>query len=210
MEKIKISIKGLMLIMIGIVGFSSFANAQALDKMYFNIDWQMNAPLGTKFADNLSGWGMNFESGYFVTKNVAIGAFISYHSNNKYVSRRTLDLNSEQSITSDQQHHIFQLPFGVTGRYTFNRNTPMQPYLAAKLGTEYSKITSQMNVFEFKENKWGFYVSPEIGMNIYLDPQQQVGVHVALYYSYATNKTKLLTYDIDNINNIGFRLGLAF
>ena len=31
-----------------------------------------------------------------------------------------------------------------------------------------------------------------------------------LYYNYATNKSKVLTYDIDGRNNIGFRLGVSF
>ena len=49
------------------------SNAQTLDKLYANIDWQYNFPIGIDFADKSSGWGMNFEGGYFITPNIAVG-----------------------------------------------------------------------------------------------------------------------------------------
>lgn len=210
MKNIINSVKALALVIVAVICFTPNANAQVIPNAYFNIDWQLNGTVSTKYADNFSGWGANFEGGYLVTPNIGVGAFISYSSNNKYIGRQTLNLNENEAITSDQQHHIFQMPFGIAGRYVFSRESNVQPYFGLRLGTEYSQITSQMNVFEFKENKWGFYASPEIGANIYLGPQQQAGIHVAAYYSIASNKTKILTYDIDNINNFGFRIGLAF
>ena len=29
--------------------------------VHFNVDWQMNVPLNSNFADKFSGWGMNFD-----------------------------------------------------------------------------------------------------------------------------------------------------
>ena len=50
-------------------------------KVHFAIDWQMNAPLSTDFADKISGWGMNLEGAYDVTPNFSVGAFVSFHTN---------------------------------------------------------------------------------------------------------------------------------
>ena len=37
------------------------------------------------------------------------------------------------------------------------------------------------------------------------------GLHLALYYSYSTNKAdNVLTYNVDKLNNFGFRIGLSF
>ena len=33
---------------------------------YANIDWQFNIPLNNGFSDKASGWGMNFEGGYYL------------------------------------------------------------------------------------------------------------------------------------------------
>ena len=40
----------------GLFYFSSYAQ-DVSDRLHFNVDWQMNAPLNTNFADKISGWG---------------------------------------------------------------------------------------------------------------------------------------------------------
>ena len=48
------------------IAFAMPAKAQLSDNGYANIDWQFNAPLSNHFADKASGWGMNFEGGYWL------------------------------------------------------------------------------------------------------------------------------------------------
>ena len=40
---------------VAVKGFSQFD----ISKTTLKVDWQMNAPFSTGFADKLSGWGMN-------------------------------------------------------------------------------------------------------------------------------------------------------
>lgn len=185
------------------------AKAQTTESAYFNIDWQYNFPNGIDFADKSSGWGMNFEGGYFITPNIAVGGFLAYHSNHKYIPRQTLQLSDGSALNTDQQHTVFQLPFGVTGRYTFNRGEVFQPYVSAKIGMQYARLSSEYNIFESNDNNWGFYISPEVGLNIF--PWfYRPGIHVAAYFSYATNNGHLMTYSVDGMSNFGLRLGVAF
>lgn len=185
------------------------AKAQTTESAYFNIDWQYNFPIGIDFADKSSGWGMNFEGGYFITPNIAVGGFLAYHSNHKYIPRQTLQLSDGSALNTDQQHTVFQLPFGVTGRYTFNRGEVFQPYVSAKIGMQYASLSSEYNIFESNDNNWGFYISPEVGLNIF--PWfYRPGIHVAAYFSYATNNGHLMTYSVDGMSNFGLRLGVAF
>ena len=204
----QLSVKVLALIAIA-MAFTLPGRAQTSDSFYSNIDWQFNFPISNSFADKASGWGMNFEGGYYLTDNFAIGAFLAYHSNHKYIPRQTISLGDNSSINTDQQHTQFQLPFGVAGRYTFNREGMFQPYISVKAGPQYARLKSTFNVFENDDNTWGFYVSPEIGMNIF-PWVYRPGIHVAAYYSYATNKGSVLTYGEDGMSNFGLRLGIAF
>lgn len=192
-----------------IAAFALPTHAQTSDTFYSNIDWQFNFPISNSFADKASGWGMNFEGGYYLTENLAVGGFLSYHSNHKYIPRQTISMSANGSLTTDQQHTQFQLPFGVAGRYTFNRESMFQPYISLKAGPQYAKISSTFNAFENSDNTWGFYISPEIGMNIF-PWVYRPGIHVAAYYSYATNKGNVMTYDVDGMSNFGLRLGVAF
>ena len=151
---------------------------------------------------------MNFEGGYFVTPNIGLGLFLNYHSNHEYVGRETFQMGAGE-VTTDQQHTIFQLPFGAAARYQWNRGGSFQPYVSAKLGAEYAKVRSNFNMLEARDNSWGFYASPEIGINVFpwvYGP----GLHFALYYSYGTNKADVLHYSVDGLSNFGFRLGVSF
>lgn len=185
------------------------AKAQMTDNGYANIDWQFNFPMSNNFADKGSGWGMNFEGGYYVTPNMALGGFLAYHSNHEYFGRQTLPMNENGSINTDQQHTLFQLPFGLATRYSWDRGGVFQPYIGVKIGAQYAQLKSAFNVFEAKDNTWGFYVSPEVGFSIY-PWAYGPGLHFAFYYSYASNKGDLFTYSVDGMNNLGLRVGIAF
>lgn len=91
----------------------------------------------------------------------------------------------------------------------WNRGGAFQPYVGVKLGTQYAQLKSTFNVFETNKDTWGFYVSPEIGFNVY-PWAYGPGLHFAAYYSYGTNKGDLFTYSVDGMNNLGLRIGIAF
>lgn len=185
------------------------AQAQMSDNCYANIDWQYNFPLGNHFAGKSSGWGMNFESGYYLTENLSIGTFLAYHSNHEYFGRATLPTGDGGSINVDQNHTLFQLPFGASARYTWNRGGTFLPYAGLKMGPQYARMKSDFNSLQSSKKTWGFYFSPEIGFNIY-PWAYGPGLHVAAYYSYGSNSGELLTYSIDGLSNFGLRLGVAF
>lgn len=186
------------------------AKAQLFPNSYINIDWQMNVPLGSSLADKASGWGMNFEGGYFVTPQIAVGPFISYQTNLQKIHRQTLDLGSGAALTTNQKHSVFQLPFGVTGRYNWLKDSVLQPYAGLKMGACYSELSTYYYVVKQYTDTWGFYLSPEIGVSIFPVPSYRLGFHVALYYSYATNNGDVLTYSVNNLNNFGIRVGVSF
>ncbi|WP_294616414.1 outer membrane beta-barrel protein [uncultured Bacteroides sp.] len=183
--------------------------AQMTDNGYANIDWQYNFPLNNHFADKGSGWGMNFEGGYFLTSNFALGGFLAYHSNHEYFGRQTLPIGESGSLNTDQQHTVFQLPFGLATRYAWNRGGAFQPYIGVKLGAQYAQLKSTFNAFKADTDTWGFYVSPEVGFNVY-PWAYGPGVHFAAYYSYGTNKGNIFTYSVDGMDNLGLRVGIAF
>jgi hypothetical protein len=83
-----------------------------------------------------------------------------------------------------------------------------QPYAEAKLGAEYSTQSTYMSTFISRDSNWGFYVSPEVGVTVYPFFKDDFGFQFAVYYSYSTNESA--KYSMSGINNIGFKLGIAF
>lgn len=186
------------------------SKAQLFPDSFVNIDWQVNVPLSTSFADPASGWGMNFEGGYFLTPHVSLGGFIAFHTNLESVPRQTLSLPGGGAMTTSQDHSVFQLPFGVAGRYTWLKESTFQPYVSMKMGLQFARISSYYYLFKEYDNTWGFYLSPEVGCTIFPCPENRVGIHLSLYYSYATNSGGVLTYKVDAFNNFGMRVGISF
>lgn len=184
--------------------------AQLFPNTYINVDWQLGVPLSNSFADQTSGWGMNFEGGYFVTPALSVGPFISYQTNLESIDRQTIDLGDGSLLTTAQKHALFQLPFGITGRYNWLTDSVFQPYVGMKLGACYAQMSSYYYIIKQYADSWGFYMSPELGVNIFPRPDYRMGLHVALYYSYATNQSDLMIYSINNTNNFGVRVGISF
>lgn len=174
------------------------------------IDWQVNAPFSTDFADKISGWGMNYELKYKVAPRWDVGVFASFHSNHQYVGRQTLALSPTESLTTDQQRSAFQVPFGVVANYKLYNGKHIEPYIGLKAGTMFARNTTYYGINGLYDKAWGGYVSPEIGFNIYPCKTKNWGFHVAGYYSYGTNKTFTLTDEINGQNNAGFRVGVIF
>ena len=190
-----------------IAGGSMTAKSQVSLDAYYNVDWQFNMPIN-KFADKASGWGMNFDAGWYLTPDIAIGAFMSYHTNSEYVDRSIVNLTPQTAVYTDQQRSLYQLPFGVTALYRIIESD-WQPYVAMKLGAEYAYASSYYNIYKSSENSWGFYMSPEIGVRWY-PWANGMGLHAAAYYSFSTNKATVMGGELKNPSNFGFRLGLAF
>lgn len=186
------------------------AQAQMTDNGYAHVDWQYNFPVGSQaFAGHSSGWGVNAEGGYYLNNHWGLGLFLNWHSNHEYLPRTVLPLSPTESLSTDQQHTTFRLPFGVAGRYAWNRGRTFQPYVAVKVGAQYAKFTSNFNIYEGRDKTWGFYVSPEIGLNIF-PWAYGPGLHIAAYYDYGTNQGRVLTYDVNGTDNIGLRIGISF
>ena len=190
-----------------LIFFAGEANAQMGKRLYVNGGWQMNGTVANDYVQNFQTLGAYVEGGYYVTPMVAVGGFASFGTNNAYVPKQTYQLEDNAAITTDLDRSIYQVPFGATLRCRFMR-TQFQPYAEAKIGTEYSSQSTYMSTFVSRHDNWGFYISPEIGFNWFPFQSTDFGFHLAAYYSFATNRNN--AYGMDGINNLGFKLGVAF
>lgn len=187
--------------------FSAEADAQMGKRYYINGGWQFNGTLANDFVESAQGYGAYLEGGYYLTPMIAIGGFVSFGTNNEYFPRQTYPLSDNAAVTTDLDRSIYQVPFGATMRLRFMRYE-FQPYFEAKIGAEYSTQSTYMSTFVNRHENWGFYISPEIGMTVFPFHKEDIGFQIAAYYSYATNRNN--SYDLKGLNNLGFKLGIAF
>ncbi len=183
------------------------ARAQMGKKNYINAGWQFNGTVGNDFVQSAQGYGAYMEGGYYLTPMVAVGGFASFNTNNEYVPRRTYVFADQSALTTDLYHSLYQVPFGSVVRMRFLRDV-VQPYAQVKIGTEYAVQSVYMSTFVGRQDSWGFYVSPELGVTVFPFEKTDFGFHMAVFYSYSANKCK--SYCPNGLNNVGFKLGIAF
>ena len=186
---------------------SAHADAQMGKRYYINGGWQFNGTVGNDFVESAQGYGAYMEGGYFITPMFEVGGFASFNTNNEYIPKSTYTFSDGSALTTDLERSIYQVPFGATMRCRFMRSM-FQPYVEAKIGAQFSNQSTYMSTFLNRHDNWGFYVSPEIGMTFFPFANTDFGFQVAAYYSYSTNQSKAV--DINGINNLGFKLGIAF
>lgn len=189
------------------LSFAAEADAQMGKRYYVNAGWQFNATVANDYVKSAQGYGAYVETGYYINPMLAIGGFASFNTNNRYIPKQTYELQDGAAITTDLDRSVYQVPFGSTIRLRFMRSV-FQPYIEAKIGTEYSTQSTYMSTFVNRQDNWGFYVSPEVGFTYYPFHKTDVGFHFAAYYSYATNRND--SFGIKGLNNLGFKLGMAF
>lgn len=183
------------------------ADAQMGKKYYVNAGWQFNGTVGNSFVKSAQGYGAYIEGGYYLTPMFAVGGFASFNTNNKYIPKQTYTFSDRSALTTDLDRSIYQVPFGLTMRTRFMRSE-FQPYLGTKIGAEFSTQSTYMSTFVNRHDNWGFYMSPEVGFTYFPFEKTDLGFQFAVYYSFCTNKNS--SYDIKGINNLGFKLGMAF
>lgn len=183
------------------------ASAQMGKRDYINAGWQFNGTIGNDFVKSAQGYGAYVEGGHYLTPMLAVGGFASFNTNNRYVPKETYTFPDKSALTTDLSKSVYQVPFGMTVRYRIIRSE-FQPYVAAKIGTEYSVQSIYMSTFVNRHDNWGFYMSPEIGMTFFPFEKTDFGFQVAAYYSYSSNRNS--DYSIKGLNNVGFKLGIAF
>ena len=183
------------------------ADAQMGKPFYINGGWQFNGTIANDFAESGQGYGAYLEGGYYVTPMLAVGGFASFNTNTQYIPKKTYTFSDQSALTTDLDRAIYQVPFGAELRYRFLRGM-CQPYFETKIGAQYSEQNTYMSTFVNQHDNWGFYVSPEFGVTIFPFQKTDFGFQIAVYYSYATNRNKAV--DIDGLNNLGFKLGIAF
>lgn len=198
--------KSILIILMAVLGLAPMT-AQINKRTYSNMGWQFNAPIANDFVDKAQGYGAYYQGGYYFAPYWAVGGFISYNSNNGYIPTETYVFDDGTAVTTDMHHSLYQVPFGATLRYRFSRST-FQPYIEAKVGTVYSTQGRYLSVYMREFTNWGFYISPEIGFSVHPFYLEDFGFHFALYYSYSTNQNEF--YGIGGLNNLGFKLGIAF
>jgi hypothetical protein len=184
-----------------LVAVSSFAQGHRYSQVY-SFSWQTSLPLGkpAEFIPSVGFNGANFNFGFFVTDNIAIGADFSWGYNQKQVAPEVYYIGNNAAVYAALYKTTQTIPMKAQFKYLFNPDGFVKVYAAAGLGaTSYAEYT-QIQEYQFSDSSWGFLMSPEVGIYIPFGKDSQWGANLTAGYNWATNKAQ----------NLYMNLGIIF
>jgi hypothetical protein len=176
----------------------------------YGISWEIGFPVeNNDFLSKTSYSGGKIEFRHFIKENLSVGGFFSWNSYYEYFPKATYTNNEgTQAVTTDMYRYIYTFPFGINGHYYFKAGKLIKPFAGLALGTQYSDQRLFYNIYESRDENWGFFVRPEIGAIIKLEENGHFGFLLGATYGYGTNKNDRL--GIDHLGNVNVQIGVVF
>lgn len=140
-------------------------------------------------------------------KRVSVGADVNWNSYYEYAPKNTYQLK-DGAVTTDLYKYLYTSIPTVNAHYYFGAGGAVYPYVGLALGATYANQQIYYNTFVTEDTQWGFQIRPEVGAIIKVNRQSGWGIITAVRYSYSTNKQT--DFKIDNLQAIGFQLGVAW
>lgn len=185
-----------------LVAATSFAQSSHRITQIYSLSWQSSLPLGSS-ADFIPSMGLNgadFNFGFFVTDNIAVGADFAWGYNQKSLGPEVYNVGDNTAIYAALYKTTQTIPMKAQVKYLFNPRGFVKVYASAGIGaTSYTEYT-QIQEYQFSNSSWGFLMSPEVGVYIPFGRDAQWGANLVAGYNWATNKAQ----------NMYFNVGLFF
>lgn len=181
-----------------LVAAVSFAQTGHRYSQVYSFSWQSSLPLGeqAEFIPSMGLNGANFNFGFFVTDNIAVGADFSWSYNQKSVSPEVYNVGDNCAIYAALYKTTQTIPMKAQFKYLFNPTSFVKVYASAGLGaTSYIEYT-QIQEYQFSNSSWGFLMSPEVGVYIPFGEHSPWGANVVAGYNWATNKAQNLYFNV--------------
>lgn len=197
------------LLFLSFIFTTSVTRAQSgfLPSSFVAIGWDINTPLNnTEFISNTSAAGLSVQARYFVNEHLSVGGEIAWSSLYEYAPRETYTFENG-AVTTDLYKFNYLLPISANVHYYFKPDSKVSPYIGLGVGAMYSQQDFYFNVYNLSFVKWGYLVKPEVGALIKFG-DSNMGAMVGVRYNYGTNREPKLNFD--NIQTLGFNLGLVF
>lgn len=185
-------------------------NAQINPKTYYQCGWQFDFPINSSFSNSMNDLGLYVDAGYYFTPNISLGGFINVNTQYDEAVHSDGNANPEIPESIKEKSSYISVPFGASVRYRVTDETWWQPYISAKVGVNYTEAKSTMPFDTYSDKSWGFYISPELGINLFPIKHYLLGINVAAYYAFSTNRHDVSSKQVNGLNSVGVRLGVNF
>jgi len=196
-------------IILSLNAFSQEANDSYINQPdgFFSLSFTPSFTMGT-LHENISESsyrGFMVEGKKFMTKNVSIGASLSWLGFYELKDRATYQF-SDGAITTSIANYYYNFPILINTSYYFLPEYWIKPYTGINIGTVYSKLEKNVGSINIIDQTWQFQVAPEVGFFIPFGKDAEAGLQIAGKYNYITYQK----FGYNGIQYFQISVGLAW
>jgi Outer membrane protein beta-barrel domain len=182
-------------------------HAQKKGLTQFNISYNAALPMGS-FKDNLSENSFRgFKAGIMhgLNDNFSIGFGTGYQDFYRKLPRSIYKFEDGSDISAVRTHSIQTIPLLIQGKYSFNPQAAVQPYVALGAGGNIITYMDMLGEFVYEEKvKFGLAARPEAGIQIPFGKTKEASATFGASYNFMPVKIG----NFNNLNNVGLHLGV--
>lgn len=176
--------------------------------LYATLD--VNQPLSnTDWIADATKSGLRIGYRVFIQPRFSAGLDLGTVTFGEYNPTETIE-GPTGALTTDYFKYIYSYSAVASGQYNFivGNGEIVFPYAGLGIGANYNTYVKYYNIYDDRENGWGFLVRPEAGVMIKFTKRRSIGLIGAVHFDYSTNSSEMFNYD--NFAAAGFQIGLMF
>ena len=162
------------------------------------------------FVSTYSWSGVQINGQVFLIDNLALGFKVGYNKYDSKIRPRTFEYGNGLRVYAYTFRNVSQVPIqiGVIGHII--PNSIIKPYIGIFLGLSYANQTVMIQKEIYKENNFGFSLTPEIGFFLQFGRNQPMGIKFSGAYNMATNHYAFGVREYKNLQSFNLNLGLSY
>lgn len=167
------------------------------------LSYSIGFPVGdlSDYIQNMSWRGITLDYRKMVNPNVGVGFSAGWNVFYEELDRDTYTIDN-QSLTGKQYRYSNHIPLYVNPTYYLKPGESLNPFISLGIGTIYTLRNTDMNLYTWEQESWGFALAPEVGLHYSIDDATAVTVTGKLNHAFKSG-------DIDAAQSF-FSLNLGF
>jgi len=129
------------------------------------ISYSVGFPVGdlSDFIQNVSWRGVSIDFRKMINPNIGVGFSTGWNVFYEDMGRDTYTIDNV-SITGKQYRYSNHIPIYINPTYYFKPDGIVNPFVSLGIGTIYTLRNTDMNLYTYEQESWGFALAPEFGI----------------------------------------------
>lgn len=169
------------------------------------ISYSVGIPVGdlSDYISNASWRGVTLDFRKMINPNIGVGFSTGWNVFYENMGRGTYTVDN-QSLTGKQYRYSNHFPIYINPTYYLKPDATVNPFFSLGIGTIYTLRNTDMNLYTWEQESWGFALAPEFGVQYSLGEGTGAAFTVSGKFNHAFKAGDINTSQSFFTLNVGF------